>query len=188
MKSISLVVCTAALVAGCSVNGSTPVTAWGKKDVSMLDYRTDAGQCAVLATTKPTETDAAKQAGGINGQNSGAPTQQASGSASAGSAGAGGSTGAVNPVGGGTYRDSASADFVNRAAMQHRTQEMSEQLARNNALKSCLVNRGYTEFELTAEQRTQLAKLPMGSDERREYLYKLGTDADVLSKQSLTKK
>ncbi len=79
MKSISLVVCTAALVAGCSVNGSTPVTAWGKKDVSMLDYRTDAGQCAVLATTRQTETDAAKQAGGINGQNSGAPAQAPSG-------------------------------------------------------------------------------------------------------------
>ncbi len=185
MKSISLVVCTAALVAGCSVNGSTPVTAWGKKDVSMLDYRTDAGQCAVLATTRQTETDAAKQAGGINGQNSGAPSQApAGGQGSAGGAG----TGAVNPVGGGTYRDSASADFVNRAAMQHRTQEMSEQLARNNALKYCLANRGYTEFELTAEQRTQLAKLPMGSDERREYLYKLGTDAEVLSKQSLAKK
>jgi hypothetical protein len=186
MKSISLVACAAAVLAGCSVNGSTPVTAWGKKDVSMLDYRTDAGQCAVLATTRQTETDAAKQAGGINGQNSGAPTQAPSGGQ--GSAGTGGATGAVNPVGGGTYRDSASADFVNRAAMQHRTQEMSEQLARNNALKSCLVNRGYTEFELTAEQRTQLAKLPMGSDERREYLYKLGTDAEVLSKQSLAKK
>jgi hypothetical protein len=187
MKSISLVACAAAVLAGCSVNGSTPVTAWGKKDVSMLDYRTDAGQCAVLATTRPTETDSAKQAGGINGQNSSAPTQQASGSATAGSAG-GGSAGGMNPVGGGTYRDSASADFVNRAAMQHRTQEMSEQLARNNALKSCLVNRGYTEFELTSEQRAQLAKLPLGSDERREYLYKLGTDVDVLTKQSLAKK
>jgi hypothetical protein len=186
MKSISLVACAAAVLAGCSVNGSTPVTAWGKKDVSMLDYRTDAGQCAVLATTKPTETDAAKQAGGINGQNSGAPTQQASGSASAGSAG-GAAAGGMNPVGGGTYRESASADFVNRAAMQQRTQEMAEQRARNDALKSCLVNRGYSEFTLTAEQRAQLAKLPMGSDERREYLYKLGTDADVLAKQALKK-
>jgi hypothetical protein len=184
MKSISLVVCAAAFVAGCSVNGSTPVTAWGKKDVSMLDYRTDAGQCAVLATTRQTETDAAKQAGGINGQNSSAPAQAPAGGASSpGSAGAG----AVNPVGGGTYRDSASADFVNRAAMQHRTQEMSEQRARTEALKSCLVNRGYSEFELTAEQRAQLSKLPQGSDERREYLYKLGTDADVLARQTLKK-
>ena len=39
----------------------------------------------------------------------------------------------------------------------------------------------------TAEQRAELAKLPMGSDECREYLYKLGTDADVLAKQSLQK-
>src|SRR5688572_6323627 len=92
MKSISLVACAAAVLAGCSVNGSTPVTAWGKKDVSMLDYRTDAGQCAVLATTKQTETDAAKQAGGINGQNSSAPAQAPSGGQA--SAGTGGATGA----------------------------------------------------------------------------------------------
>ena len=152
----------------------------------MLDYRTDAGQCAVLATTKQTETDAAKQAGGINGQNSGAPSQAPAGGQ--GSAGGAGSTGAVNPVGGGTYRDSASADFVNRAANQQRAQEMAAQRARNDALKFCLVNRGYSEFELTGEQRAALSKLPPGSDERREYLYKLGTDPDVLTRQSLPRK
>ena len=75
-----------------------------------------------------------------------------------------------------TYRDSASADFVQRAATQQRAQEMAAQRARAEALKICLVERGYTEFALTAEQRAQLAKLPQGSDERREYLYKLGTD------------
>ena len=186
MKSISLVVCAAAVVCGCSVNSSTPMTAWGKKDVSMIEYRTDAGQCAVLAATHSTDANGAKSAGGISGQNSGAPTQQASGSASAGSAGSG-TAGGTNPVGGGTYRESAPADFVNRAAMQQRTQEMAEQQQRNNALRSCLAGRGYQEFTLTAEQRAELAKLPQGSEERREYLYKLGTDEQVLSKQSVTK-
>jgi hypothetical protein len=186
MKSISWVVCAAVVVCGCSVNSSTPVTAWGKKNVSMMEYRTDAGQCAVLAATHSTDANGAKSAGGISGQNAGAPSQQASGSASAGSAGAG-AAGGTNPIGGGTYRESAPADFVNRAAMQQRTQEMAEQQQRNAALKSCLVGRGYTEFTLTAEQRAQLSKLPQGSDERREYLYKLGTDEQVLATQSLTK-
>ena len=163
------------------------VKAWGKKDVSMIEYRTDAGQCAVLAATHTTDANGSNTAGGINGQNSGTPTQQASGSANAGSAGAGGAGGSVNPVGGGTYRDSASADFVNRAAMQQRSQEMAAQQARNNALKSCLAGRGYTEFTLTAEQRAALAKLPQGSDERREFLYKLGTDEQVLATQAVTK-
>jgi len=129
MKTISLVVCSAAVFAGCTINGSTPVTAWGKKDVSMLDYRTDAGQCAVLAATTTPDANGAKTAGGISGQNSGAPeAPKASGSASASSAGQNGSAGGGTPsVTGGTYRDSASADFVNRAAMQQRTEEMAAQ-------------------------------------------------------------
>jgi hypothetical protein len=189
MKSTSLVVVAAAVFAGCSVNGSTPVTAWGKKDVSMLDYRTDGGQCAVIAASgKNVETpDGAKQAGGINGANGGTSQQAASGSANSGSQGNAGSSSTPNTIGGGTYRDSANPDFVNRAAMQQRSQEMAAQRARTDALKSCLSSRGYTEFELTAQQRAELAKLPQGSDERRAYLYKLGTDEAVLAKQAVPK-
>jgi hypothetical protein len=65
---------------------------------------------------------------------------------------------------------------------------MAAQRARSDALKSCLVSRGYSEFALTAEQRAALDKLPQGSDARRDYLYKLGTDPEVLAKQSVTKK
>ena len=61
-----------------------------------------------------------------------------------------------------TYRDSASADFVNRAANQQRAQEMAAQRARADALKFCLVNRGYTEFELTAEQRAASVEVAAG--------------------------
>jgi hypothetical protein len=64
---------------------------------------------------------------------------------------------------------------------------MAEQRARNEALKSCLTNRGYTEFQLTAAQRAELAKLPQGSEERRAYLYKLGTNPDVLNNQATRK-
>lgn len=183
MKSITLVLCAAALVGGCSMNSSTPTTAWGKNGVSLLDYRTDSGQCQVIAATKETQQgNGANTAGGISGRNSSASMPAASGSASAGSAtsGAAGGTPAA-----GTYRENASPDFVNRAAMQQRSVEMAEQRARNDALKSCLTNRGYTEFELTAEQRAELAKLPQGSDERRAYLFKLGTDPQVLSKQKV---
>jgi hypothetical protein len=71
--------------------------------------------------------------------------------------------------------------------MQQRSQEMAAQRQRSDALKSCLAGRGYTEFELTAAQRAELAKLPQGSEERRTYLYKLGTDEQVLAKQALSK-
>ncbi len=191
MKSTSLVVCTAAVLAGCSINSSTPLTAWGKKNVSMLDYRTDAGQCALIAVTMATDGNGANTAGGISGQNPTIPQQGPSGSTVASGAipGANGPTAPRGPTSGGnTYRDSASADFVNRAANQQRAQEMTAQRARNDALKFCLVNRGYTEFELTAGQRAALSKLPQGSDERREYLYKLGTDPEVLTRQSVPHK
>jgi hypothetical protein len=163
------------------------VTAWGKKDVSLLDYRTDGGQCAVLAATQSPGINGSNSAGGINGQNPGAPTQTASGSATAAAGGPTGGGSNAPSISGGTYRDSASADFVNRAAMQQRTEEMAAQRVRNDILHSCLVSRGYTEFQLTPEQRKQLDKLPQGSEERREFLYKLGTDPEVLSKQSVAK-
>jgi hypothetical protein len=65
---------------------------------------------------------------------------------------------------------------------------MAQQRVRNDTLKSCLASRGYTEFQLSAAQRARLAKLPPGSEARRDYLYALGTDPEVLSRQSLSRK
>jgi len=182
-----LVVCVAA-AAGCSMNGATPATAWGKRDVSMLEYRTDGAECALLAVTYQDGSNGANSAGGINGQNSNMPEQRPSGPAVATSMDPrnGGTSGGSNPISSGnTYSQQASVDSANRAAMQQRSQEMAEQRARNDALRSCLVKRGYTEFSLNGEQRSALSKLPQGSDERREFLYKLGTDPEVLSKQAV---
>lgn len=189
MKSILLAVTAAALFSGCTLNGGVPMTAWGKKDVSMLDYRTDAGQCTVLAVTSIPDANGAKSAGGINGENAGIPNSPgASGSPAAIAAGNSGPSGNTPTLTGSLYRDSAPADFVNRAAMQQRTQEMSAQRMRNDTLRSCLAGRGYTEFELSAAQRAELAGLAQGSDARRIYLHKLGTDPAVLSRQSISRK
>lgn len=185
MKAISLVVCAAAALVGCSMNSSVPVTAWGRKDVSMMDYRTDAGQCAVLAATNNPEADLLKNGGsGANGSGRTLAESRPAGSPPDTSQRQPASA-TTDPSQGATYRDSASADFVNRAAMAQRTQEMAAQRARNDVLRSCLSNRGYTEFQLSAAQRAELDKLPVGSEERRNYLYKLGTSEEVLAKQAL---
>ncbi len=189
-KFLVPVVCTAALGVGCSMNSSTPMTAWGMKDVSMLQYRTDAGQCAVIAATGETNTgNSANTAGGIYGQNSAAPPRKPTGTEGAAStvpnAPASSDAATAQSTSGGTYSGIASSDFADRAATQQRTQEMAEQRARADALKSCLSGRGYTEFELTSQQRAELARLPEGSDERRDYLFKLGTDPSVLSNQAV---
>ena len=191
MKPIYWVVCAAATVMGCSVNSSPPATAWGKKDVTMINYRTDGAECAVLAATTSSGENGANTAGGISGSHATVPQQRASGGATAGagaSATPGGGSGAQAVGGGGMYRDSGSADLATRAAMQQQSQEMAANRMRNDRLKSCLVSRGYTEFSLNADQRAKLATLPQGSDERREFLYKLGTDPTVLEKQAVVKK
>jgi hypothetical protein len=189
MKIAWLFAC-AAIVSGCSINGRQPLTAWGKQGVSMLDYRTDAGQCALIAVTYDKDLNDSNSAGGVSGQNSTAPTQAPTGStvASGTMPGMGGTVASSSAiVAGGANRDAGAVDLANRAAMQQQNREMRAQRARNDALKFCLANRGYTEFALTREQRAQLEKLPQGSDQRREYLYRLGTDPQVLASQALAK-
>lgn len=191
MRSKSLVAVTAAVFAGCTMNGSQPVTSWGKQGITMLDYRTDAGQCALIGATQGYDENGAKSAGGISGQNATPPVMGPSGATAANSAatGGGGALGrAPRTVGSSTYSDAASADFVNRAVTQQQNQEMAAQRARNGALRFCLASRGYTEFVLTREQRAKLSQLAPGSDARREYLFSLGTDPEVLSKQQVAHK
>lgn len=191
MKPTLLVLYAVAAVSGCSVNGTQPVTSWGKQGITMLDYRTDAGQCALIAATSGYDGNGAKNAGGISGQNSSVPSIGPSGASVAGSAATGGGSAASDPpktIGSGTYRDAASPDFVNRAVTQQQAQEMAAQRARNEALKFCLASRGYIEFALTSEQRAKLSSLEPGSDERRQYLFSLGTDPDVLNKQQVVHK
>jgi hypothetical protein len=186
MKSILFVAAAAATLCACAT--PAPPTAWGKPGVSMIDYRLDAGQCAVRAATATPENNGANTAGGINGA---APASIPKGSnTSAGSGGMAQGSGPSAPAGGGAistsgglYRDSADPDIVQRAATQQRTRDMAIQRARVTALKTCLIDRGYQEFQLTAEQRAHLATLPQGSDERRDYLYKLGTDPAVIKSQ-----
>lgn len=164
-----------AALAACGIAACTttkgPVTSWGKEGVSMLDYQADGIFCA--ATTESSDGgNRSNTAGGINGQNGGGglPGVDVGKSANA----------AVPVGGGGVYREGASTDFANRAAMQQQQAEMARLKARQEAMRSCLVKRGYTEFRLTAEERAKLATLAEGSEERRKYLYNLGTNPDVL--------
>jgi hypothetical protein len=175
MKSYILLALGAPILVACAASG--PATTWGKENVSMSDYRLEGALCAAVAAGKAVDPNAANTAGGINGKNS---TGQAL-PQQAGGQGSGLPSGTAFPTGGGgAYRDSASADMVSRAAQQQRNQEMAEQRARTELLRSCLVNHGYTEIRLTAEQRAHLATLPEGSDERREYLHKIGSDPAII--------
>jgi hypothetical protein len=174
-----LALCAPAFIA-CASTG--PATSWGKERVSMEDYRFDGALCAAVAAGRKVDENGANTAGGVSGKNSsGSGLPQAPSAPSAGASG-----GAFPTGGGGAYRESASPDMVSRAAQQHRSQEMALQRARSDALHSCLSNRGYVEYRLTPEQRKHLATLPEGSQERREYLHKLGSDPEVLKSNRVT--
>jgi len=174
-----------ASLAACSVN-TTKSTSWGKTGVSMIDYQTDTILCATLADNVGTG-NGANTAGGVDGKNDVARTGGGGDAAiSAGNSGGQSSSNAPS-MSGGTYSGVASSDYASRAATQQRTAEMQIKQAKMDALHSCLVQRGYTEFNLTAEQRAELDKLPQGSDARRQYLYKLGTDPNVLKSAASAK-
>lgn len=188
MKAILFAVGAASMLCACTSSG--PATAWGKEGVTMMDYRTDGGQCAVYAATATPETIENNQAGGISGSNETArlpppkvgPVDPTSSQPTA-------PTGDAFPTGGGgVYRDGNNADYASRAATQQQMREVAVAKARTQALKNCLVDRGYTEFNLTPEQKSKLATLPEGSTERREYLYKLGTDPSVLKSQAVPRR
>jgi hypothetical protein len=166
----------ASIALGCSVN-SNKATSWGKENVSRLDYQADTLLCATLAQQQSGDS-AENSAGGVNGKNG-------VGRMPGGDNGAGnsGGTGNAPSIGGGTYDGHASPDFVSRAANQQRAQEMQLKQARMETVRKCLVERGYTEFELTPEQRAELARLPQGSQERHDYLYNLGTNPDFLKRK-----
>ena len=192
MKMIVSVAFGSAILSGCVIKGNVPATAWGKRDVSMFNYRADAGQCAIKAALHSTGDNGTYTAGGISGQNGAPPSMAGDAGSSEGvlpevtniNATPNFST-ARGTASAGVYGDHATSDFATRATTQQKAKEMTDQHARDGVLKSCLSDRGYTEFSLNVAQRAALEKLPEGSDARREYLYKLGTDPGVLSQQSI---
>jgi hypothetical protein len=54
----------------------------------------------------------------------------------------------------------------------------------HNDVERCLRMRGYTRFHLTQSEAGHLAMLQIGSEERRQYLYALGSDAAVVNSRA----
>lgn len=167
-----LITAGAAAIGACATQG--PVTGWGKANVSKVEFGTDLGTCAGIASKQGADNGANK-AGGISGQNRGGLESSKAG------------VPVTSPVimGNGPYRDSAPPDLVNRAATQQRAQEMEGQRLRIEAYKGCMVEKGYQEFAMTPEQRKQVGSLAVGSNEYYEYLHKIGADPEVLAKQAV---
>jgi hypothetical protein len=172
-----------ALVLPTSANSApAPEESWGKAGVSLAQYRQDALDCALKGHYLDiSKTDDAKAFVKASRQLD-AVTTGASAPAVAGANGMGSST-----------TDSSVDQMVEYANRQQHIVESVRPEQRFHSIKrmlvdrtgQCLANRGYSKFRLTEEQRHQLRKLKFGSDERRVYLYNLGSNPAVLRTQGV---
>lgn len=77
-------------------------------------------------------------------------------------------------------------DLIFRARQNRMLQERADDSARQQVINACLIERGYTPFQLTAEQAARLGELRDGSTARRRYLHRLGSDPSVLGAQAVS--
>ena len=156
-----LVLLTTVILAGCATAVmDAPATSWGKANVTMGQFLTDAAACAAEAGGVRARPEVLVQS-----RMTGAPSNTG--------------TNAVDAA-------QASNDALMAAANDQRNAQIhADTRARQAAHDQCLRNRGYTQFRLTAEQRRQAAALPDGSEERRAYLHRLGADPAVLAAQHI---
>lgn len=139
-----------------------PIESWSKPGVSFEQYRGDAIACAERGYYLDiSQTDDAKAFVRGSRELDGATQSAAAAAPNA------------DPV----------DDAVRRANEYERIRRSVEPERRIDHLKTvlqsavdtCLRERGYAKFTLTADQRRRLGKMPIGSPQRRTYLYELAT-------------
>jgi hypothetical protein len=161
------------------VSAPAPQESWGKAGVSLAQYRQDALECGLQGYyTDISKTDDAKAFVDASRQLD-AVTNGAS---------------APNTTGG-SATGPASTDSIDQmvlyANQQQRIVENVRPDRRYRSIKQillsrtdqCLAQRGYSKFVLTDEQRHALRKLKAGSEQRREYLYRLASNPVILQSQ-----
>lgn len=195
-KDISvLMALTAALAATPAAAAPRPVDSWGRAGVAYETYRNDSLECGLLGHyADVSRTEQARLFARASRQLETIDSTSYAGSsvpAAAAAMGGGGSQGgivapdtstAAAPSGG--VEQARRYEQVRRGIRpEKRMQELKEGMV--GVVEDCLRERGYVQFRLTDEQREMLSHLSRGSEERREFLYRLASDADILSAQQL---
>ncbi|HEX5183063.1 MAG TPA: hypothetical protein VFW19_07910 [Allosphingosinicella sp.] len=167
---------TAAFLATTAVAAEAPRNmSWGKAGVSLDQYRTDAAECAYQAVSLDVSgTQAAHmlvRASRELDQVADTAWMDLPSFGSAPMSGIGGNGGIAWQQTINKYRPGE--QFAAIRDLQYRT------------LTSCLSGRGYSRFQLTADQAAQLRHLKRGSDARRAYLHGLASDPQVMERQHI---
>jgi hypothetical protein len=148
-----------ALLAACAAQAGE--TSWGKANVTLGQYLTDAATCANAAAGVRSDPEVLVQGRGAG---------VGSGGAAPGSA---------------ESAEASQDSLLAQANSQGDAQLRADRRARQNAQDQCLIELGYTAFRLTPEQNAHLKTLPEGSRERRDYLHQLAADPAVLAAQKM---
>jgi hypothetical protein len=171
-----------ALILPASANSApAPEESWGKAGVSLAQYRKDALDCALNGHyTDISKTDDAKAFVTASRQLD-AVTNGASAPNITGASGGGpNSTDSIDQIA--RYADQQQ-HIVSSVRPEQRFHSIKRMLV--DRTDQCLASHGYVKFRLTDEQRHQLRKLKFGSEERRVYLYNLGSNPAVLQSQGV---
>ena len=164
-----------ALAAAPAAAEPLPVDSWGRAGVAYETYRNDSLECGLVgyyADVSQTEQAQAFVRA----------TRQLEGADNTNYVAAGRQRGANHGRGG------RPGPPIRADPPEHPPREAGEATLKRGmeaVVEDCLRERGYVEFRLTDDQRERLSKLDKGSDERREFLYSLASNPDVLDAQAL---
>jgi hypothetical protein len=179
MRRVFLFVLSALSAAAPAYSAPAPGESWGKAGVSLAQYRQDALECGLRGHyTDISKTDDARAFVSASRQldtvTSGASAPNTTGAGGAGPE----STDAMDQMVQYANQQQHIVDSVHAEQRFHNIKRTL--LARD---EQCLIQRGYSKFRLSDEQRHRLRKLKFGSDERRAYLYGLASNPAVLQSQ-----
>jgi hypothetical protein len=146
-----------------------PRFAWGKAGISYDDYRSEAYECALEGLGAEVEdTEPVQRLRQATQEMEALDARQNISSSS-------------DPLAAGV-RHAQDLEAARLAARPEQQIRAVKQVI-YAAIQDCMVSRGFTRFALTEEQRGEMKQLADGSEERREYLHRLASDATILERQ-----
>lgn len=168
-RTCALALAAAALGPTAAQAADAPRFSWGKAGVSYDQYLDEAYDCAMVGldtnieNSEPVERlrTATRQLEALDNRQ--------------------GVASAADPVSAGINHAQDLARIRESARPEQQVKEVKKILF--SAMQQCMVQRGYTRFALTEDQRREIARFKNGSPEWRAFLHKLASDAAILEQQ-----
>ncbi len=169
-RTCALALAAAALGPTMAQAADAPRFSWGKAGVSYDQYLDEAYDCAMVGLDTNIENSEPVE-----------KLRSASRQMEAIEARQGGVASSADPMGAGIRHAQDLAAIRESARPDQQVKEVKKILF--SAMQQCMVQRGYTRFALTEDQRAEIARYKDGSAERRAFLYRLASNPTVLEQQ-----